>query len=41
MGEGVSRARSAERAVRAHRGKVRAMNAAEGGLIVETELPLG
>ena len=30
----------AERAVSAHGGKVRAMNAAEGGLIVEIELPL-
>jgi signal transduction histidine kinase len=29
-----------ERAVSAHGGKVRAMNAAEGGLIVEIELPL-
>ena len=29
-----------ERAVSAHGGKVRAMNAADGGLIVEIELPL-
>jgi two-component system sensor histidine kinase CpxA len=31
----------AERAVGIHRGTIRALNAAEGGLIVEMDLPLG
>ena len=31
----------AERAVQVHRGRIRAMNAADGGLVVEIELAVG